>query len=277
MTDKISAELIIVIDGTSISEQFDSSQLHIEDDESGLKIYVPADERRRDICYLSDLPKRLVEWMMTDPVTQIKYNVDPKMFFVTQAILNAKASLAEHLLDDNGIIEPDSLPDDNEIIEAEYLDDISIIRASHVDHEPDEVDEIGPPEYLDSFTESSREQGRPVSNGHYRALLVQVVAAARRSGILSQSFDLSELAGSLAGESSTENRIFDEFSVFGINMVPRTERAKMVGAAGELFVSFVSACATPKFGSRLSRNSLTPLLGFRASLVAESAPSRIRS
>ncbi|KAK7756612.1 hypothetical protein SLS62_001449 [Diatrype stigma] len=104
-TDRIISELIIVMNGRSISEQTNSSQLHIEDGESLLRIYVPSDESSRETCYLSALPMRLTEWIMTDPETRIQYEIDPNMIVVTQAILNAKSRVAGHLLEEHGIIE----------------------------------------------------------------------------------------------------------------------------------------------------------------------------
>ncbi|RYP79019.1 hypothetical protein DL770_006764 [Monosporascus sp. CRB-9-2] len=120
-TDEILSQLIISMDGNSISEQTSSSQVHIEDGASELKIYVPEEKGSRDACYLSALPRRLVEWAMTDPVTLIQDKVNPEMFVATTAILNAKFSAVERLLDEHGIIEADLINRDAEGEEAQDM------------------------------------------------------------------------------------------------------------------------------------------------------------
>ncbi|KAK8058141.1 hypothetical protein PG994_008589 [Apiospora phragmitis] len=45
--------------------------LHICEDDSGLKIYIPEDEINQETCFRNKLPQRLCEWLMTDPDTQI--------------------------------------------------------------------------------------------------------------------------------------------------------------------------------------------------------------
>lgn len=97
------------MNGGSISEQTNSSQIHIEDGESLLRIYVPSDESLRDTCYLSALPRRLIEWMITDPETRIQYDIRPNMVVVAQAILNARSRVAGHLLEEHGIIEVENV------------------------------------------------------------------------------------------------------------------------------------------------------------------------
>ncbi|RYP49446.1 hypothetical protein DL768_004856 [Monosporascus sp. mg162] len=118
-TDEILSELMISMDGNSISEQTSSSQVHIEDGTSELKIYVPEEEGSRDACYLSALPRRLVEWAMTDPVTLIQDKINPDMVVATTSILNAKFSAVERLLDEHGIIEADLINRDAEEEEAQ--------------------------------------------------------------------------------------------------------------------------------------------------------------
>ncbi|RYO82881.1 hypothetical protein DL762_006402 [Monosporascus cannonballus] len=120
-TDEILSQLIISMDGKSISEQTSSSQVHIEDLASQLKIYVPEEEGSRDACYLSALPRRLVEWAMTDPVTQIQDQIDPDMVVATTAILNTKFLAVERLLDEHGIIESDLVNRDAEEEEAQDM------------------------------------------------------------------------------------------------------------------------------------------------------------
>ncbi|RYP73467.1 hypothetical protein DL771_003639 [Monosporascus sp. 5C6A] len=120
-TDEILSQLIISMDGNSISEQTSSSQVHIEDGASELKVYVPKEENSRDVCYLSALPERLVEWAMTDPVTQIQEKINQDMVSATTAILNAKFPVVERLLDAHGIIEAGLINRDAEEEEAQEM------------------------------------------------------------------------------------------------------------------------------------------------------------
>ncbi|RYP57689.1 hypothetical protein DL769_009334 [Monosporascus sp. CRB-8-3] len=120
-TDEILSQLIISMDGNSISEQTSSSQIHIEDGASELKIYVPEEEGSRDACYLFALPRRLVEWAMTDPVTLIQEKINPDMIMAMAAILNAKFPAVERLLDEHGIIEADLINRDAEEEEVQDM------------------------------------------------------------------------------------------------------------------------------------------------------------
>ncbi|ENH67493.1 hypothetical protein FOC1_g10010770 [Fusarium oxysporum f. sp. cubense race 1] len=68
-TDGISSELHLSQDGHGLVHVQDRSELHIREDDSSLKIYVPRDPKTQGFCYFSTLPRRFLEWMMTDPVT----------------------------------------------------------------------------------------------------------------------------------------------------------------------------------------------------------------
>lgn len=305
-TDKIMSQLIISMDGNTISVQTTNSEVHIEDSESGLKIYVPEQEVARDGCYLSTLPTRLTEWLMTDPVTLIRNNINHGMDAVTQAILNAKPSVFERILDHHGIIEagpvnrdPEEEAQQTSISTPQRPTPLGRERSSssssttrvmtpttstsrrHSNSDSDSDDET--PEYPTPVTDltefhsrsaphkpydsyplySDRDSGSPdMSRGFYdqqrrsaanlyRDLLSHAVVAARRNETLGGSaFNLAGLADALpelsaAAAAATGDQVFDESSLFGTGSYTQVARDKMVGAAGELFVSFFLSHHTP--------------------------------
>ncbi|KAI0110180.1 hypothetical protein F4814DRAFT_394641 [Daldinia grandis] len=103
-TPKISTKLVLTIDGQTASQDVGSGMIHI-DDKDGLEIYVPRDEDLRDKSYLSILPARLAKWMMTDPRTNSKGNVDPSTALLIQSVLTTKLQQVDYYLTENGIIE----------------------------------------------------------------------------------------------------------------------------------------------------------------------------
>ncbi|KAF4452438.1 hypothetical protein F53441_4718 [Fusarium austroafricanum] len=68
-TDGISSELHLSQDGHGLVHVQERSELHIREDDDNLKVYVPRDPKTQGFCYFSTLPRRFLEWMMTDPVT----------------------------------------------------------------------------------------------------------------------------------------------------------------------------------------------------------------
>lgn len=281
---------MISIDGNLISEQTSSSQVHIEDGASGLNIYVPKEEGSRDTCYLSALPRRLVEWVMTDAVTLIQDEIDSDMVVAMTAVINAKFLAVEQLLDEQGIVESDAISRDSEEEPKDSTRSVSSNPSRLTPREPTPLDRGRPssasgttgisrliplrcynshdddtPQRSIPATDLTRSHScspRPITSSYshylhrddgspdpfwspskrrrsatnvYNELLSQIVAAARRSQVLSSAFDVAELSDALPGGSATSvGRVFDEFSLFG----SQVERNGMVGAAGELFVSF---------------------------------------
>ncbi|KAI3541344.1 hypothetical protein CSPX01_07703 [Colletotrichum filicis] len=70
-THGISSEIHLVQDGKAHIHVKSSSELHIREAAGRLQIYVPLSKERQDFCYHSSLPRRLLEWVMTEPETQI--------------------------------------------------------------------------------------------------------------------------------------------------------------------------------------------------------------
>jgi hypothetical protein len=242
------------------------SELHIRDNGSDLKIYVPRNERAQHLCFYDTLPKGLLEWLMTEPSTQICEKLSDKALNVMQKVLQAPKQCLSEILDREGIVTVEMLEDyDLELPfgtapvtlnEVDSDSDTLVLEtpASSISNPPvGDVDEVafqypsarqaywspalqpinplvatppraGPVPYASpSPGPSYIEQ---VADPQYRNLLDKVIAAARRTTIPSRgAFHMSALNTSLADGS------------FRLGFVSQRERDKMIGAAGELFVS----------------------------------------
>ena len=68
MSDGIRLLLQITQDGCSIESASSRANFHFEEAESALRLYLPKDEAERDVCFESDLPRRLCTFLgITDP------------------------------------------------------------------------------------------------------------------------------------------------------------------------------------------------------------------
>jgi hypothetical protein len=105
-TNVISSVLSISQDGKAVDVVEDAGDLHV-DDTSGLKVYVPMDETSQDVCFASTLPLRLADWLMRDSTTQIRESVDGRALTVLTALLGARLSAVDQILDLQGIVRID--------------------------------------------------------------------------------------------------------------------------------------------------------------------------
>ena len=132
-TDGISSLLTLSQDGHQMIVENERSEVHISEDESGLRIYVPRDSRSREFCYLSKLPPRLFEWMMTHPATQIREKIEPEAILVVTKILNAKLLSVDWILEEAGIIK---------VAGVETVDDLGTGEQPDRDDSDSEADEV---------------------------------------------------------------------------------------------------------------------------------------
>ncbi|KAI1480176.1 hypothetical protein F4774DRAFT_379917 [Daldinia eschscholtzii] len=112
-TQNISTTLVLSIGSETASQVIDRGLVHI-DDTDGLEIYVPHDEDLRDQAYLSILPNRLAKWIMTDPITKLKNEVDSSMALLIHGVLIAKHRKVDYYLTENGIVEVTIPEQDNQ-------------------------------------------------------------------------------------------------------------------------------------------------------------------
>ncbi|KAF5535752.1 hypothetical protein FMEXI_10658 [Fusarium mexicanum] len=106
-TDGISSELHLSQDGHGLVHVQDRSELHIREDDSGLKVYVPRDPKTQGFCYFSTLPRRFLEWMMTDPITLQVKHAGSKAVQIVSAVLNAPLINMSQILEAEGVVEVD--------------------------------------------------------------------------------------------------------------------------------------------------------------------------
>ncbi|KAH7153448.1 hypothetical protein EDB81DRAFT_647502 [Dactylonectria macrodidyma] len=84
-------------------------QLHVEDCDDQLKIYMPPGEEAQEFCIASKLPRRLVEWIMTDPASEVIGRVDEVAVSLFKTLMTIRDSLIDSILDAEGIVKVDGL------------------------------------------------------------------------------------------------------------------------------------------------------------------------
>lgn len=93
--------------------------LHIDEGQSGLKVYVPRNKDDQQYIFTNCLSRKLFEWMMKDPVTQISEGANKDGVNATRDILLAPRSRIDTALEDNGIATVNILNVDEDIPEPE--------------------------------------------------------------------------------------------------------------------------------------------------------------
>ncbi|KAB8212048.1 hypothetical protein BDV34DRAFT_219262 [Aspergillus parasiticus] len=116
-TDSISSELHLNQDGKDIIVEISKSELHLDETEAGLTIYVPRDETAQCLCFVDRIPKALLEWIMTEPTTGICTPFPDKAVDVMRKMLQVPPSLIAATLDRTGIvsIETRELAEEDEV------------------------------------------------------------------------------------------------------------------------------------------------------------------
>lgn len=154
--------------------------LHIDEDQSGLKVYIPRNKDDQEYTYTNFLSRKLFQWMMTHPITQISEGVSKDGVNATRDILLAPRSRITTALEDNGIATINIANIDEDIPESESLTPrpagYECARGSTADIQEDSEEEIigtpissveiPPPRSHDSFASSRiRYSGlsRPIS------------------------------------------------------------------------------------------------------------------
>lgn len=84
-------------------------QLHVEDCNDQLKIHMPPGEEAQEFCIASKLPRRLVEWIMTDPDSEVIGRVDEVAVSLFKTLMTIRDGLIDSVLDAEGIVKVDGL------------------------------------------------------------------------------------------------------------------------------------------------------------------------
>jgi hypothetical protein len=279
-TDGISSELHLNQDGKDIKVELSKSELHLQESDTKLTVYVPRDAQAQYLCFLDRVPRALLEWMMTEPATGICEALSERALNVTHRILQAQREYIGLTLDRAGIRSIDTPEADLEATEAEDFAHISHVRneeTSPIEQtrqggENDSrwdarsstlyeasVVSVDAEEIIDPFSTTPRASSRVVNHHmltsqrtasprlllsmqphagnqkerEYRRLLDSVVDAARRADFPSRGrFDMAPLTQALPTPDHLNGN-----ELHWLRTIEKFERDKMIGAAGELFVS----------------------------------------
>ncbi|KAI1773105.1 hypothetical protein F4818DRAFT_443468 [Hypoxylon cercidicola] len=128
-TQRIESTLSVKVGLVTVTESVDIGDIHIDDADGLLQIYVPHDEGLRYDSYISTLPKRLVHWMMTDPATNARQDVDPIAMSLVQTVLQARGSFVNRYLDNEGVIDV-AVPDLEEDIHTDLSSAIAALTLA---------------------------------------------------------------------------------------------------------------------------------------------------
>ncbi|XRM42034.1 hypothetical protein ABZX51_005272 [Aspergillus tubingensis] len=265
-TNGISSELHVNQDGRDIKVEVSRSELHLDDRDGHLTVYIPQDRRSQDICFLGRIPLALLQWIMTDPLTQITHEFSDSFVTIIQTVLQAKSKYVSDLLDLAGIMsiaraDDTVVTEDNkgqqtqDIEDQQSHNDRSSAAVSNssiiVQHTPqrDGPAHTPPRPRQDSWVSettvvSASMRSLPVArpspvllqnytnttaDPEYYQLLSSVLASARNAIFPSQgTFDMAGLDDSITSVAFSET--------IRLRASDQFERDFKVGAAGELFV-----------------------------------------
>jgi hypothetical protein len=264
VSNGIYKSISVVQDGEAVTVENNRANFHLDEDDDGLRLYVPRDENAREECFFRQLPRRLMTYLaISDPIAEASLI----------GIIGCRSLIAvDGILKDAGIVEVDGITQPSELDQGTHQfgyegisveDDtqtspesqmsqsgrstpISIpatVQAARTDanhladippRSPGLDDERSPP--MEPFLTLPEEAVYPIRlvdnairETGYASLLERVINSAGRMTIPvrgSHSVDNPQPVPSL------EATLFE--SVFGARSM---ERDHKVGAAGELLVS----------------------------------------
>ncbi|KAF2173314.1 hypothetical protein M409DRAFT_17255 [Zasmidium cellare ATCC 36951] len=104
-TDAISSLLTLRQNGQTFEVVLNAGDMHIDDKQNNLDIYVPRSRKAQDICFNSALPKNLASWLMQHPRTHVMEPVDNELIIVLTSCLSNSRSVVDSLLERHRIIQ----------------------------------------------------------------------------------------------------------------------------------------------------------------------------
>ena len=259
MSDGIRLSLQITQDGRSIVSASSGANFHFEEAESALRLYLPKDEAERDVCFESDLPRRLCTFLGI---------IDPCALGVIGGVFRKDNPVViNKILEKAGVsqIDCDFAALDNELGASEAVSDVetlveatSNIRLSAPDSGPRPYTPSGRARWGERHPRSESAEGvrdgiMPSSSHQeeriethetaYKRILEQVVNVARQR-ILDGVFESTGFPteSPIATEALPQDLIRTAFAT-------RTqERDFNVGAAGELYMfEYLKGLGLPRF------------------------------
>lgn len=278
-TDGISSELHLSQEGKLRVHILGSSDFHTDENGPCAEIFVPRNKKRRDRCYVSKLPSKLFDWLMTDPLTSISNGAgNERGWRLVGVILSCPKSLIPEVLEEEGIVaaglemdveedvsDDESLASGTLVVSLEggtprsptsfesatgqrYNPSSAVRHSLRPSRSPHNVYEISPVIRPTGGSNAHREVAASPATADadtdtYKQLLEKVVVAARRAGFPTVPTgpldNMEALRASL--DMISESSYPDTGAAVRFRSKTQLERDRMVGAAGELYVSTIDS------------------------------------
>ncbi|KAL3264491.1 hypothetical protein ABHI18_000706 [Aspergillus niger] len=265
-TNGISSELHLNQDGKDLKVEVSRSELHLDERDKQLTVYIPEDKRSQDICFLGRIPLALLQWMMTDPLTQITHEFSDSFVTIIQTLLQAEKNYVSELLDRAGIMSIARTDDTVVTEESESQQsqenenqESHSDRSSPAGRSSSPVEQPTPERDEPTYTPPRPRQGSWVSETTVVSSSMRALPVARPSPVLLQDYtqttddpEYHQLLSSVLA--SARNAIFPSQGTFDmaglddsitsgaaaqtirLRTSDQLERDFKIGAAGELFV-----------------------------------------
>lgn len=105
-TDGITNLLVLTQNDMEVSVEKSKSKLHIQKDETHLRIYVPNVRKDRDLCYYTTLPTRLLsEVLLDDEDSAEDALVTSRAEAILTKILQCPDTIIDDILEDQGVVQ----------------------------------------------------------------------------------------------------------------------------------------------------------------------------
>lgn len=101
-TDGVISNLLLSQDGIVHTVEGETTGLHVHEDGTDLKVFVPVNKDDQDYTFAKALPEKLFRWLMTHPVTQITEE-DEKGATAARNIILTPCSRLARALEECGI------------------------------------------------------------------------------------------------------------------------------------------------------------------------------
>jgi hypothetical protein len=107
VSDGISKSISVVQDGETVTVENSRANIHLDEDDNGLRLYVPRDENAREECFFRQLPRRLMTYLaISDPAAEASLI----------GIIGCRSLIAvDGILKDTGIVEVDGIARPSEL------------------------------------------------------------------------------------------------------------------------------------------------------------------
>lgn len=142
-TDGIFPQLQLSQDGQSHIVEGKQLSLHIDDGQSGVRIYLPHQEEDQAFTFVKLLPEKLFEWLMRDPNTQISTQVkkDSDGLRAMKDVFAVVRSRIGEALDADGIVTIDIENVDEEALydQSEPISTATLTAAGEQDSRPSSI------------------------------------------------------------------------------------------------------------------------------------------